>query len=622
MTRYPAAMLVAATLVVISTAAVLFSAGLRNAIFARMPADWVIQLKALRHGVRVDHGVRIPMSDGTIIAASLYRPVGSSATRLPTVVVRLTYGRLQYAEGYENAILFAESGYAALVVDLRGTGDSGGILLPWLHAAEDGSQLLDWIGQQPWSDGKVGTFGCSALGETQLALAALNHRMHGAMIASGAGGGVGSLAGRYGYFGVFEGGVFQLASGFGWFVRHGAKTQDAPAAMEYDARVLLQELPIAGLVQRVRPSPNGYTDFLATPLDDPRWREWGYVSDGDTSHVPAFLINSWGDQTVGETLALSQAWQPSDPDQRVVIAPGDHCNHEGFGGGTGSWGALEVQNATAPWKDWYLRWFDRWLRGTGAGLADLDPYTYYMLDEGRWYGAERWPPPESAVQRWWLGSGGRANSRNGDGRLEPQPSGSAEADRFSYDPRDPVPSRGGPVCCTGDPAIGAGPVDQSDVESRNDVLVYTSDVLATDLRIAGPLKAVLSFSSDAPDTDLVARLVDVRPDGTAINIQEGALRLRYRDGFDEPKMMESDRIYTVAVPMRDIAYRVRKGHRLRLHVTSSSFPRLERNLNTGAPLNAAETDTRVAVNSIHHSTQWPSYLELHSLGTAEPIDLR
>jgi len=621
-TRLTAAALVAVVALATVAVAVLATSGLRNSLFAHMPPEWVIQVKALRHGVRVDHGVRIRMADGKLLAASLYRPLAPGAQRVPTVMIRLPYGRLQYPEGYENAIFFAEHGYAALVVDLRGTGDSEGALLPWLDAADDGIRLFDWIGSQAWSDGKVGTFGCSALGETQVGLAARNHVAHGALIASGAGGGVGSLAGRYGYFGVFEGGVFQLASGFGWFVNHGSKDPGAPPAEDFDSRQLLRQLPVISLVQRVSPSPNGYAEFLSIPLDDPRWRDWGYVSDHDRSQVPALWVNTWGDQTVGETLALSQAWQPSDPDQRVVIAPGDHCNHESIGGGSGSWGALEVQNAAAPWQDWYLRWFDRWLRGIGVGLDDLEPYTYYMLDEGRWYGAERWPPPESAVQRWWLASGGRANSRNGNGRLDPLPSDSAAADRYSYDPRDPVPSRGGPVCCTGDPSIGAGPVDQSDVESRDDVLVYTSDVLATDLRIAGPLKAVLSFSSDAPDTDLVARLVDVRPDGTAINIQEGALRLRYRDGFDEPKLMEPDRIYNVTVAMRDIAYRVRKGHRLRLQVTSSSFPRLERNLNTGAPLNAAETAARVAVNSIHHSTQWPSYLELHLLGTAEPIDLR
>ena len=209
-------------------------------------------------------------------------------------------------------------------------------------------------------------------------------------------------------------------------------------------------------------------------------------------------------------------------------------------------------------------------------------------------------------------STGNANTRAGGGTLALQAATEATVDSYRYDPADPVPSRGGALCCTGDPRDINGAVDQADVETRRDVLVFTSPPLQSDLRIAGPLHAVLTFSSDAPDTDLVARLVDVSPEGVALNVQEGALRLRYRDGAPAV-LMEPGRKYQVTVDMRAIAYRVARGHRLRLDVTSSSFPRLERNLNTGGN-NYRELSGRIATNHLHHGAGDAAYLELYALG--------
>lgn len=217
-----------------------------------------------------------------------------------------------------------------------------------------------------------------------------------------------------------------------------------------------------------------------------------------------------------------------------------------------------------------------------------------------------------------MGSGGRANGRKGDGTLGRADSSSAAFDTFRYDPANPVPSKGGPACCTGEPEDPAGPAEQSAVEARDDVLVYTTEPMAEDLRIAGPLRARLTVSSDAPDTDLVARLVHVWPDGRATGIQEGALRLRYRDGFLKPSLLAPGRRYAVTVDMRAIAYMIPQGHRLRLHLTGSSFPRLERNLNTGAANNADETRSRVAQSRVHHDPQALSYLELPVISAPPP----
>jgi len=486
---------------------------------------------------------------------------------------------------------------------LRGTGDSQGEQLPWRNAESDGVDLFDWIGRQKWADGKIGTFGCSALGETQLVLAKHNHPAHLALIASGAGGAIGSMQGRYGYFGLFEGGVFELASGFGWFAGNGAKSPQAPPPVKFDVAQELRKLPLAGLVRGVRPAPNAYDDFMNTPLGDPRWDEWGYLTDRDRIEVPSLIINTWYDQTVGDALAMAEFMRRNVPraaqTQRVVIAPGAHCHHE------------SDSADTKPLRDWYLRWFDYWLRGKGSGLEAEAPYTYFMLDEARWYQAGQWPPADTRTQRWFLSSGGHANTSGGDGKLQPDAPLQPGSDSFVYDPLNPVPSRGGPACCTGDPREVQGAVDQSEIERRSDVLVYTSGPLSSDMRIAGPLRARLTISSSAPDTDLVARLVDLRPDGVAINIQEGALRLRYRDGVPA-RLMQQGEQYTVTVDMRSIAYRVGKGHRLRLDVTSSSFPRLERNLNTGAN-NYEETKPRSASNTLHFGSGVDSFVELSAL---------
>jgi hypothetical protein len=346
-------------------------------------------------------------------------------------------------------------------------------------------------------------------------------------------------------------------------------------------------------------------------LGDPHWDDWGYLTDAARIQVPAFIINSWSDQTVGDALVIAEHQRIEVPeaarDQRVVIAPGPHCHHEGADTDP-RFGSLAAHGQGLGIRDMYLRWFDFWLRGRGDGLANFPAYTYFMLGENRWYQADRWPPAQSSNQRWYFASGGHANSRDGDGTLALAPPVSEGSDTLVYDPANPVPTRGGPVCCTGDPSQIVGAVDQRDVESRQDVLVYTSEALPDDLRIAGPLKATITLSSDVPDTDLVARLVDVAPDGTALNIQEGALRLRYRAGLP-PRLMEPGHLYQVVVDMRSIAWRIARGHRLRLDVTSSSFPRLERNLNSGGD-NYRETRLRVATNRLHHGANSASWIDL------------
>lgn len=601
--------LVALTIVVIAG---LVLAPVRNWMRAQIPPFWKVHLNGFRFGYSADYDVRIQMADGIKLAATLYLPKNRSE-KMATIFVRHPYDRLAYGEGLNAGEFFARHGYAVLVQDVRGKFASQGEFMPYRSGTSDGATTLDWIVRQPWSNGRVGTFGCSALGELQFVLAKARHPAHVAMLPLGAGGAVGSAGGRYSYFGLYEGGVFQLASGFGWFLDNGTKDPMAPPPPKrIDIAAALQGLPLADLVKRIRPAPNGFDEFVRMPLTDPSWEALGYVSDSDLPTIPALVINTWGDQTVGDALSLAEQVRRISPEtarnQHVIIAPGKHCNSE-ESGLSGRFGDLEVKGAAQPYKDWYLRWFDHWLRGRGNGLADLPPYLYYVIGESRWLTASTWPPEGARMERWHLDSGGHANGRHGDGTLTREPPRSSSYDEFHYDPAKPVPSRGGPLCCSGNPADQAGPADQRDVEAREDVLVYTSAALPEPLRIAGTLRAMLNVSSSARDTDFIARLVHVWPDGRATNIQEGALRARYRNGVDRPSLLEPGKRVDLTIDMRSIAYLLPKGHRLRLHVTSSSFPRLERNLNTGGR-NYDESAGVIAANRVYHDRQVLSYLEL------------
>lgn len=583
----------------------------------QVPVRWSVPLRALWSGIHIDDNVRIRAHDGIELAATLLRPKAANTT-LPTIYLRSPYDRRTGEGGLGRALFFARHGYAVLVQDVRGKAGSQGAFIPWRHATSDGAATLDWIVAQPWSNGRVGTFGCSALGELQFSLARANHPAHAAMVASGAGGGIGTAASRYGYFGLFEGGIFQLASGFGWFVRHGAASSSAPAPAPFDAWQTLRRLPIRDMVKDVRPGENAFPHYLDNALDSPFWADLDFVMRGDSIDVPAFHINTWGDQTLANTLALagmsSRVGTDNGDGVRVVIGPGDHCQHEAAGEAH-IWGDIALAHADRPYNDWYLAWFDRWLRGNGAGLAHLPPYQFFVVGEDRWLGSTTWPPAGSTPQRWYLSSAGHANSRAGNGVLVPSAASHGGVDRYVYDPMRPVPSRGGPVCCTGDPRVRSGPVDQADVEQRNDVLVYTSAPLDAPLRVAGNVRAQLWVSASTTDTDFVARLVDVGPNGQAINIQEGALRARYRNGVDKPELLRPGAIVPIEIDMRAIAWLLPAGHRLRLDITSSSFPRLERNLNTGGN-NATEAKGTIAQVRIHHGAQYPSFVEFDVLQDA------
>jgi uncharacterized protein len=323
-------------------------------------------------------------------------------------------------------------------------------------------------------------------------------------------------------------------------------------------------------------------------------------------------VDSWYDLGIARTLQLFDLMRRNAVDERtrehqyVIISPTTHCQSERATENTRV-GELDVGDARLPYWQIYLDWFDHWLKGVDNGVTDMPRVQYYVMGANEWRSANEWPVPEARPTRLYLHSGGLAGERMDDGVLSHQPPAVIEPpDRYVYDPADPVPSRGGAV----NPQDQPGAYDQSDLEQRADVLVYTTPPLDEPLDVVGPLRATLYVSSSAPDTDFTVKLVDVHPDGRAFNVQEGILRARYREGFDRTVWMRPGEVYEVEVDLQATAHRFRAGHRVRIEVSSSNFPGFDRNLNTGGD-NVTETEWRIAENAIHHSPEHPSSLLLH-----------
>ncbi|MGP3698987.1 CocE/NonD family hydrolase [Rhodobacter sp. NSM] len=592
-------------------ALLLLALGLGLALFTTGRGERLLEkarLWAWRNGLpafgQSVEGRTVPAGDGTLLATDIYLPEGAGP--FPAILIRLPYDKRQYGEVLRWVRLLRPRGYAVVAQDMRGRYASEGIFAPYPHERADAVATLDWIVAQDWSNGRVGTIGCSALGETQVLLAAERHPAHRAMIPLGAGGAMGDLDGRASYFGAFEGGILGLASAFGWFVASGGKIPDRMAGVPVDYARALRSLPLIDMMRQARPDPTDWEDFLRRFEDRGYWKAAGYIDDTDRFATPGLMVDTWYDPSISGSFALTQAMRKTAPDQHLIVAPGLHCNFSGAAG-AGAVGDLPVgPEALLPFDEIFVTFLDHRLRDGPA--PDLPPYLYYMLVEDRWRGAGTWPPEGAVAQEMLLASESHAQTAAGDGRLLP-PAGAAlpfpreappapAADGIVSDPDDPVPSVGGAICCTGDPGERAGPLYQNRVEARPDVLSYTSAPATADLRIAGPLSARLRVSTDTPDADIVVRLSDVDPEGRSRMIQEGALRLRYRKGYDRPRPMEPSEVAEVTVEMRHIAYLLRAGHRLRLTLAGSSFPRLERNLNTGGT-NAEETKGRAAWIVLH-----------------------
>ena len=581
--------------------------------------------------VRPDQSIMVPMRDGVTLSTDLYFPQGAS-DRLPTILVRTPYGKRPASSNRVDLSTLVGQGYVVAVQDIRGRFESEGRYTVRLSDRNDGYDTVTWLSEQPWSDQKVASFGCSYRGETQLALAATRHPNHVAAI---------PMAPSSAYYTPgrpwvsFNGGAFELAQTAGWFMGNSSKVfygpppwvdrqewyksdaaklfRTGPQRPQVDRLALYWTLPVIDVVKKAGAAATDYEDYASNAPEAPYFQGLDFVRAADRFDVPALYIDSWYDFGPSDTLQMFNQMRQNAvsaearDNQYVIIAPNTHC---GWSASTENTivGERDLGDARRGYVDLYLDWYDHWLKGEDNGVSDMPRVQYYLMGKNEWRSSEVWPLADTDYRKFYLHGGGHANSLYGDGKLAASAPGEQAADRFVYDPATPVMSLGGQACCTG-METGAGSYDQSTNEMRNDVLVYTSEVLEEGLEVTGHLQVVLYVSSSAKDTDFTAKLVDVYPDGKAYNIQEGARRMRYRESLVTPVWMEKGKVYEIHLDLHATSNYFGPGHRIRLDVSSSNFPRWSRNLNTGGN-NYDETEWVVANNTVHHSKRYPSHLLL------------
>jgi uncharacterized protein len=571
-----------------------------------------------RFEVRLDPSVRVPMRDGVELATDLYFPVGAEG-ELPTILIRTQYGKEAYRKPERReheARDFAGQGYVVAVQDLRGLFESEGSYGLANREGEDGSDTLTWIAEQSWSNGRVGTIGCSSLGITQIMLAQQCHPAHACAIAQASGGATGRAGNRYRLWDVYRGGAIEIGWALQWFLEDGTKDRSRPewkSDEEYDAAV--RSLPVIDMLKRIDSPPTDWEDWVSHPPGDPWWDQFDFLRDDSEVDVPTLFVNSWYDIGAADALCQNRVFttnartKRARDGQRVLISPAQHCGSERLKSPTRS-GDRDLGDARLDFWRIYLDWFDAWLNERPERIAGMPRFRYYTMGQNEWRDSETFPPEGVEQRPFYLHSGGGANTRLGDGTLSEEPPESEPGDSFTYDPADPVPNLGDGA---GGPGCKCGARDHQDIELREDVLCYSTPPLAEGVEVTGPIKAILHVSSSAPDTDFTAKLLDVYPDGRSFDLVQGILRARYREGFDREVMMEPQGVYELEIDLDATSNWFAPGHRIRLEISSSNFTRFDRNLNTGGR-NWDETEWVVAENTIHHSAEHPSRVVLPVAG--------
>jgi hypothetical protein len=566
--------------------------------------------------VIVEKGVAMKTRDGVTLRADIYRPAAEG--KFPVLLTRTPYNKDGYASFGQKG---AARGFMVVAQDVRGRYTSEGEWYTFKNEIDDGYDTVEWAAALPHSDGRVGMFSGSYVGATQM-LAAIGHPPHLAGICPIV------TASNYHENWTYQGGAFEQWFNESWTSGLAQDTFDRLLRDGDNALLASKVLPLthypvtnakfaadpAALTRQVAPY---FEDWLAHPLYDSYWKQWSIEENFQNIQVPALTIAAWydifQDGSLRNYMGLRDhaATPEARAKQRLVVAIG---GHSGWGQKIG---AVDFGPA-APFdeNEVTLEWYDYLLMGKQNRFADAaHPVHIFVMGTNEWRDEESWPPKrakETLYDLFALHPANGANGVSGSGALlKPgvltRTSGSP-TDTYTYDPANPVPTVGGPLCCDAT-HLAPGPRDQREVEARPDVLVYSTGPLTQDLEVTGPVTLDLFASSTAVDTDFTAKLVDVWPDGTAINLTEGILRARFRESTSEAKPLVPGKVYELKIDLWSTSNVFLKGHRIRLEVSSSNFPRFDRNLNTGKDTATSTTFVK-ATNTVLHDAQHPSALIL------------
>lgn len=586
----------------------------------------------------IDQKVMMPMRDGIRLATDIYRPKGNQ--KVPIVFSKTPYQFNTWVDGkmttrtLEEAYHAVSRGYAYVVQNERGRYFSEGEWDILGAPITDGYDAFTWMAAQPWSNGKIGVIGCSSTAEWQMAVASQNHPALAAMVAQGYGAGIGRVGKFMEQGNWYRGGAQQMLFTAWLYGTQNDKFKPTfPKNIEQkdlqrvqrfydmatemprvDWSLGLRHLPVQDIIKNVKGQEGVYEDMIRRKPNDPQWFKGGLYHDNMPLNVPAYWFVSWYDVSSAPNIALFNHVRNSAKNkaiadhQYLVIAPVLHCSYKRATENT-IVGERSVGDARLNYDELTWGWFDMLLKGEQNDFKQKNPRVrYYTMGSNKWQQSETFPPAGAEMQSFYLSSAGKANTRNGDGQLLPAPPKEDKPDAFQYDPMNPVPSYGGNVCCTGN-AVQGGSFDQSAMELRDDILVYTSDVLKDGVEVSGFIESTLYVSSTGPDTDITIKLIDVYPDGKAYNLDETIQRLRYREGYDKEVFMEKGKVYKVEMTPMVTSNYFAAGHRIRIEVSSSNFPRFDRNMNTGGNNYDEATGSKVE-NKIHHGAQYPSVIKL------------
>ncbi len=567
---------------------------------ASTPIDIVIQ-----------HDVPLKMRDGITLYADIYRPTSSG--KFPVILMRTPYDK---SVGWAVSPVFkiVPRGYVVIIQDVRGRYTSEGEWYPFKHEQADGFDTVEWAATLPYSDGKVGMMGGSYVGATQM-LAAIAQPPHLAGIAPNV------TASNYHENWTYQGGAFEQWFDQNWTSQLAQNTLQRLIAENTNALLGTSTLPLANypvfnfgqlpadaqLTAAVAPY---YLDWLAHPDYDDYWKQWSIEEHFSNIAVPMLQVGGWYDIFNGGTLRnymgakAHGASEAARTKQHLLIEIGGHA---GFGRRIGDvdFGPHATENA---YTDVILDWYDFLFKDLRNQFATDKPVKLFVMGANEYRQQDDWPPPQAQPTKYFLHSGGKANSLRGDGSLAASAPKSEPSDTYVYNPANPVPTVGGPLCCDAK-HMEPGPRDQRSVENRDDVLVYSTAPLARDLEVTGPVIADLFVKSSAVNTDFTAKLVDVAPDGFAQNLTEGILRMRYRASPEHATLINPGQIYEISIDLWATSNVFLRGHSLRLEISSSNFPRFDRNLNTGEEIKFARTFV-AATNTILHDAKHPSALVL------------
>ncbi|HKV55573.1 MAG TPA: CocE/NonD family hydrolase [Candidatus Binataceae bacterium] len=516
---------------------------------------------------------------------------------------------------------FPPRGYVVVVQDTRGRHASEGEFVPFVHEANDGYDTIEWAAALPWADGKVGTVGQSYLGLVQYLAAPLRPPHLEAMS---------PVSGPVSYFENFayRHGAFEPAWVLCYFafmardtmMRKGVYEAERPKLDSFVSypdipmaplkRDVYRHLPLSDWGERLKAGAPYLADYLRHSSYDSFWAEHDLRTRFGDVDVPMLHVGSWYDVFQYDTLTMFEGIrkgarsEPARRGQRLLMGPWAHLLPYSVPTSKGAGEADFGPDAQIELHALQLRWFDHFLKGVANGVLDEAPVRLFVMGENRWRDESEWPLARTRYTDLFIGSGGHANSLAGDGKLSWSAPGGEDADSYTYDPNDPVPTRGGNTL-----GIRCGVYDQSEVERRNDVLVYTSDVLAADLEVTGPIELRLFAASSAPDTDFTAKLVDLRPDNYAANIAGGIVRARFRESLSNPSLLKPGEVNEFKIDLWSTSHVFKAGHRIRLEVSSSNFPHFDRNPNTGLQF-GVDDHVSVANQRIFHDHRYASRLIL------------